>query len=122
MNLPPGSKHRICALSLLAMALLNAACSRHSAPLAASAPAAAVAGCLGTQTTYLRAQLRGALEADLNWSGAALACEGSARPNGEGVRISLSGPLDASGRMLRMLIGVPTAPGRPSANALPANV
>jgi hypothetical protein len=122
MNLRPGSKPRICALALAAVAAASAGCSRHDAPPAASAPAAAVSGCLGTQSTYLRAQLRGALEADLDWSGAALACEGSARPNGEGVRISLSGPLDATGRTLRMLIGVPTVPGRPSANALPANV
>lgn len=122
MNLRVGSKRRICALALLTVATLGAACSRHSAPPATSAPSAAIVGCLGTQSTYLRAQLRGALEADLNWSGAALACEGSARPNGAGVRISLSGPLDASGRTLRMLIGVPTLPGRANASALPANV
>jgi hypothetical protein len=122
MNLRPGSKRRICALALLAAATLSAGCSRRGAPPAAGVPAAATGGCLGTASTYLRAQLRGALEADLNWSGAALACEGSARPNGAGVRISLSGPLDASGRTLRMLIGVATVPGRPSASALPANV
>jgi len=122
MTLRPDSKQRIRALSLLALASVGAGCSRHSAHPTASAPSAAIAGCLGTQSTYLRAQLRGALEADLDWSGAALACEGSARPNGDGVRISLSGPLDASGRTLRMLIGVPTLPGRASATALPANV
>jgi len=124
MNLLPGSKRRICALSLAALLALPTGCSRKSSPspVAASAPQAVVAGCLGTAPAYLRAQLRGALEADLDWSGVMLACEGSARPNGEGVRISLAGPLDASGRTLRMLIGVPMLPGRASASALPANV
>ena len=124
MNLLPGSKPRIRALALAALAILPGSCTRHqAAPSAAtSAPAAAAGGCLGTRPVFLRAQLRGALEADLNWSGLALACEGSARPNGQGVRISLAGPLDASGRTLRMLIGVPTAPGEPSAATLPANV
>jgi hypothetical protein len=122
MNLPPAPKRRICALSLLALALLPGACSRHPAVPAASlsAPAPAVAGC--TPPMFLRAQLRGALEADLNWSGAALACEGSARPNGAGVRISLAGPLGADGRTLRILIGVPALPGKASAAAIPANV
>jgi hypothetical protein len=124
MTLLLGSMQRNCALSLLALAILPSGCSRQHAPPSgsSSAPPAAVAGCLGTPSTFLRAQLRGALEADLNWSGAALACEGSARPNGEGLRISLAGPLDASGRTLRMLIGVPTLPGTTSAAALPANV
>jgi hypothetical protein len=124
MNSLPRSKRRIRALSLLAAAILFGGCSRHpAAPTSASsARAAAVAGCLGTQPVFLRAQLRGALEADLNWSGVALACEGSARPNGEGVRISLAGPLDSSGRTLRMLIGVATLPGQASAATVPANV
>jgi hypothetical protein len=124
MILHPGSKRPICALSLLALGMLAGGCSRHPAPASSSssAPPLPVAGCLGTPATFLRAQLRGALEADLNWSGAGLACEGSARPNGEGLRISLAGPLDASGHTLRMLIGVATLPGAPSAAALPANV
>src|SRR5271170_3872461 len=99
-----GSNRWNCALLLLALALLPSGCSRQQAPpsSSSSAPPLAVAGCLGAAPTFLRAQLRGALEADLNWSGAALACEGSARPNGEGLRISLAGPLDSSGRTLRM--------------------
>lgn len=124
MNSLPGSKQRICVWSLCAVVGLAGGCSRHAAlpAVAASAPTAAPSGCVGTKPAFLRAQLRGALEADLNWSGVALACEGSARPNGEGVRISLAGPLDASGRTLRMLIGVPTLPGAANAAGLPANV
>lgn len=125
MKLRPGSKRRICALVLPAMLLQVHGCSRHGAQAPASAatpPPAAAGECVGGQPGYLRAQLRGALEADLDWKGAALACEGSARPNGEGVRLSLSGPLDAGGHTLRMLIGIPTAPGHSSAAAVPANV
>ena len=122
MNLCSGLKSRICALALLAVALLSTGCSRHKVPAAAPVAAAVASGCLGTPATYLRAQLRGALDADLDWSGAALACEGSARPNGEGLRISLSGPLDAGGHTLRMLIGIPTVPGHSSVGAVPANV
>lgn len=77
---------------------------------------------MGGEPGYLHAQLRGALEADLDWGGSALACEGSARPNAEGVRISLSGPLNSSGQTLRMLIGVPLAPGHSGTGPVPANV
>lgn len=122
MNSCPGSKQGICALALLAVLALVDGCSHPSAQAPAIAAPTADGGCLGTQPSYLRAQLRGALEADLDWSGARMACEGSARPNGEGVRISLSGPLDANGRTLRMLIGIPMGPGHSSASAVPANV
>lgn len=128
MNFCPRPKPGICALALAALLALAHGCSRQGAkaPAVTSAPASAVTavagGCLGGRPGFLHAQLRGALEADLDWSGPALACEGSARPNGEGVRISLSGPLNASGHTLRMLIGVPLVPGHSSTGPVPANV
>jgi len=76
-----------------------------------SAAAAAPASCLPGERGYLRASLRGAIDSELDWRGAALQCEGGARPDGRGLRVSFLGPPDARGRRLRIVFGIAARPG-----------
>lgn len=93
-----------------------------------TAAAATAAGCIADGGGNLRAQLRGALTADLEWSNELMLCEGGARPDGKGLRVTLAGPLagaapDKSPRHLRFIFGIDykdAAAG--SAQALPTNV
>jgi hypothetical protein len=79
-------------------------------------------GCLAEGNGYLRAKIRGALQLDVNLHNAELECDGGARPDGSGIRVSFAGPLHSDGRRLRMVFGIATAvegiPGR----ALPTNL
>ena len=66
--------------------------------LAAGAPAkeaapAASNGCLASGESSLQARVRGAIDADINWSNAQMTCEGGMRPNNRGLRVSIAGPL-----------------------------
>jgi hypothetical protein len=90
---------------------------------------AAQSGCVAGGGGFLQAQLRGALTANIAWSDALLKCEGGARPDGQGLRVTLAGPLPApqSGkkpaRQLRFIFGIDlkdVAAG--SAQAMPTNV
>src|SRR5882762_6108290 len=68
--------------------------------------AAAADSCLPGERGYLRARVRGAIDADIDWRGAQLHCEGGARPEGPGLRLSFGGPPDAQGRRLRLVFGI----------------
>ena len=108
-----------CALALATCTL--AACSARVAPgPGATAPPAA--GCLPGERGYLRASLRGAIGAELDWRGAALQCEGGARPDGRGVRVSFLGPPDAGGQRLRLVFGVAARAGAAATRNAPTNV
>ena len=107
------------------MALI-AACSPKT-PTSALAPAAPSNApgngkCLPDGSDFLRAQLRGAVNADLRWQASELECDGGARPDGSGVRISLSGPLDSAGHRLRMVFGVAATPGENGQVERPTNI
>ena len=78
--------------------------------------------CLSGERGYFRASLRGAIDAELDWRGATLQCEGGARPDGRGLRLSFLGPADAQGRRLRLVFGVAAQPGRGESRAAPVNV
>ena len=108
-----------CALLLAGCAL--AGCSARVAP-GSGATAAAAANCLPGERGYLRANLRGAIDAELNWRGAGLQCEGGARPDGRGVRLSFLGPPDARGQRLRLVFGVAARPGAGTTRNSPTNV
>ena len=110
--------HRLPAL-MLALCAVAACTSRNVPGPAANAPAAA---CLPGERGYLRAQLRGAIDAELDWRGATLQCEGGARPEGRGLRLSFLGPADARGRRLRLVFGVAAAPGLGLSHAVPTHV
>lgn len=117
------------------LALAATACAYSPGELPGSPPAAAAAatqsgpaggtpasGCLPGERGFLRASLRGALEADLDWRGTDIQCEGGARPDGEGVRLSLAGPLDANGQRVRLVFGIAVRPGVASTEPLPVNI
>src|SRR5512139_1225197 len=91
---------------------------------AAAETAATVAskGCLPSGNGFLRARIRGALNLDVDWTNAELECEGSARPDGSGIRLSFAGPLRSDGRRLRIVFGVARAAEGTSGNALPTNL
>jgi hypothetical protein len=101
--------------------LALAACNPHAAG-PPSAGAAAAPSCLPGERGYLRASLRGAMETDLDWRGATLQCEGGARPEGRGLRVSFAGPADAQGRQLRLVFGVAAKPGAAQTHAAATNV
>jgi hypothetical protein len=99
-----------------------------AAPSAATAPvpetksAAKPSGCLPSANGFLRARIRGALNLDIDWHNAELECEGAARPDGSGIRLSFAGPIHTDGRRMRMVFGVTgTAEGN-SGSALPTNL
>ena len=78
--------------------------------------------CLPGERGYLRAGLRGALDRDLDWRGAQLQCEGGARPAGNGLRVTFSGPDGDTGQKLRIVFGIAATPGTPAQTNLPTNV
>jgi hypothetical protein len=86
-----------------ALALLLAACSPAQD---AATPAVAQGGCLPGGAGFLRARLRGAIEADIDWRNAQMSCEGSPRPDAAGLRLTIAGPLDDTGHVLRFVFGI----------------
>jgi hypothetical protein len=79
-------------------------------------------GCLQSGNGYLRARIRGALNLDIDWHNGEIECDGGARPDGSGIRVSFAGPLQSDGRRLRMVFGVGAAKeGRPG-RELPTNL
>lgn len=62
-------------------------------------------GCFAVGGGYLRARIRGALDLDLNWKNEEMLCEGGPRPSGNGVRVSIGGPLRGAHR-IRLVFGI----------------
>lgn len=83
---------------------------------------ATAAGCLPAGNGYLRARVGGALNLDINWRDADLECEGSARPDGSGIRLSFAGPARSDGRRTRMVFGIGKATEGKPGHGLPTNV
>jgi hypothetical protein len=106
-----------CAITVALIA--SAACSQRPAQASAAAPAP---NCLPGERGYLRARVRGAIDADINWRGAQLYCEGGARPDGSGLRVSFGGPPDALGRRFRFVFGIAASPGSDLSRDRPTNV
>jgi hypothetical protein len=115
-------------LCLFLAGITITACASDSGE-AAKKTESSTAGCIAGGGASLRAQLRGALTADLDWPNELLLCEGGARPDGKGLRVTLAGPLPqppaspGPARRLRFIFGIDyqdQAPG--SAQALPTNV
>ena len=83
--------------------------------LAKEAAPAATNGCLASGDSSLQARVRGAIDADINWSNAQMTCEGGMRPNNKGLRVSIAGPVvldksaaNAAGKpvQLRFVFGI----------------
>jgi hypothetical protein len=119
-------------LCLLLAGITMTACASDNSDSDRKNPAAAAAmpsGCIAGGGGFLQARLRGALTADLAWSNEMMLCEGGARPDGHGLRVTLAGPLPGApadktpARQLRFIFGIDykdQAAG--SAQALPTNV
>jgi len=88
----------------LGVALLHAACA--APPANPATEPAAKTGCFAAGDGYLRARLRGAVDLDLDWKDAQMQCEGGPRPSGNGVRVSIGGPLRGEGRRIRLVFGI----------------
>jgi len=117
-------------LCLLLAGITITACAAdtgESAPQAAAA-ATVAPGCIAGGGGALQARLRGAFTADLDWTNELMQCEGGARPDGKGLRVTLAGPLpvtagDGPARQLRFIFGIDYADqAAGSAQALPTNV
>jgi hypothetical protein len=91
-------------------------------PNASTAPGVRPSGCLANGNGFLRARIRGALNLDIDWKNAEIECDGSARPNGHGIRLSFAGPKHSDGRRLRMIFGVATTAEGVDGRALPTNL
>jgi hypothetical protein len=109
----------ISACAITVALVSSAACSPRQA-VGLVAPAAV--SCLPGERGYLRARVRGAIDADIDWRGAQLFCEGGARPDGSGLRVSFAGPPDAQGRRLRFVFGIAAFPGSEASRDRPTNV
>jgi hypothetical protein len=104
---------------LLFVLAASACVSLQAAPLG---PENAGPGCLDSGNGYLRARIRGALNLDLDWQNAEVSCEGGARPDSRGIRLSFAGPAQSDGRRLRLVLGISNvSEGRPG-RALPTNL
>jgi hypothetical protein len=115
------------AMSAALLGTLIVACSAADRPATAITAGAAPGRCLPDAAGFLRAQLRGAINVDLDWRDAQIHCEGGPRPDGEGLRVSIAGPLPASaggaqGRTLRFVFGIKTAAATTQGSALATNL
>jgi hypothetical protein len=110
--------HRLCAFLTL-LCVVVACHGPSAAPKAALVPQA---GCLPGERGYLRAKFRGAIEAEPDWRGGDLQCEGGARPDGSGLRVSFLGPAEIQGRRVRLVFGISAKPGLGASHAVPTNV
>jgi hypothetical protein len=97
--------------------------------VAGDAMPTAVTACLAGGDGAFQARVRGAIDADINWSNAQMSCEGGMRPNNKGVRVSIAGTLPQSAgdtgkaARLRFVFGITLrdqASGE--AQALPTNL
>ena len=79
-------------------------------------------GCLQSGNGYLRARIRGSLNLDIDWHNGEIECDGGARPDGSGIRVSFAGPRQSDGRRLRMVFGVGEAKEGSAGRELPTNL
>jgi hypothetical protein len=66
--------------------------------------------------------MRGALDLDLDWKDAQMQCDGGPRPSGNGVRVSIGGPLRGEGRRIRIVFGIAHITEGAGGETLPTNV
>ena len=110
---------------LLACCVLPwAAACGHAGERPASAPEAKKDEllCVPSDTGFLRARLKGSIEADLDWAAGVPQCRGGLRPTGDGVRLLFKGPGAKPDEPLLIVIGIgPLRPGE-SRSQVPVNL
>lgn len=103
------------------VALLLALCSAgaQAAPLQPSKSPEVL--CAPSDQGFLRARLRGAIDADLAWTAPQPQCRGALRPGGNGVRLLFKGLATSRGEPLTIVLGAgPLRPGQ-QARQVPVN-
>jgi len=108
--------------SMIGAALLMLAAPALPSDTTSELSGALPGGCLPGERGFLQASLRGALEAQLDWRGGTINCQGGVRADQQGIRLSLSGPLPGSMQRVRIIIGLDVPPGRDASTPTPANV
>jgi hypothetical protein len=91
-----------------------------SAP--ASPPAARGVLCVPADQGFLRARLRGAVDADLAWSAPQPQCRGALRPGGNGVRLLFKGLAVPRGEALTIVLGAGPLRAGQQARQVPVNL
>lgn len=88
--------------------VLLLACAFAAMPAGGTSPSPTTrtTGCLAAGDGYLRARVRGALDLDLDWKDAQMQCDGAPRPSGNGVRVSIAGPVRGKDRRIRLVFGI----------------
>lgn len=128
LRFKPGPIPTVTLLAVLLGPLAGGCSAADPPPLdTTSAATSEPAHCLPQSQGFLRAQLRGALVADLEWQDAEIHCEGGSRPDGSGVRVSIVGPWPqsaglAAGRKLRFVFGIDADAATLDGSALPTNL
>lgn len=107
---------------LILAAIVTSPCSSGAPTTTADAPDLVLAQCLPGRDGYLRARVRGALTLDLAYADRDLECDGEARPDGSGIRLSFAGPSRRDGRRVRLVLGVGGAREGRSGRELPTNL
>jgi hypothetical protein len=119
---------QLIAPTLLAMVCLGCAADQ---PDAGGKPVlASTASCLATGDGELRAELRGNIDADLLWNNSEMQCDGSIRPDGKGLRVTLAGrwhgklgDAAAADHQLRFIFGIDLVDQAPGvARVFPTNL
>lgn len=112
--------HRACVAAACAVMLSVTNVTMAEGPTKPAAEPAA--GCFAVGGGYLRARMRGALDLDLNWKNADMQCAGGPRPSGNGVRVSIGGPLRDGTNRIRLVFGIAGVGEGRGGNALRTNV
>jgi hypothetical protein len=111
---------------MLAATLTGALAAAPAAPLAAGAESAGARpdkpNCLASGNGYLRARLNGEINTQIDWANSGTECDGMARPDGRGLRLSFARAVRPDGRRLVIVFGVSGVGENQSGNALPVNV
>lgn len=90
--------------------------------LATSTPTgAAVGDCLPDGTGFLKMRLRGGIDSEVDWRGAAVGCSGMLRPDGQGLRLQFTGRL-AGGGELAVVFAMPTLGRERAGHDVPVNI
>jgi hypothetical protein len=97
----------------------------HAAAAPSALPASEVTAepvCLASGNGYLKAQLKGEINTEIDWANAGTACEGMPRPEGRGLRLSFARTVGPDGHRLVIVFGVAHIGENQSGKALPVNV
>ena len=117
----------LCAFALLIACKLHAQEQRAGVEGSPESSAQASPGshCLPDGSGYLRARLRGSIDADLDWGYAALECTGAVRPTDGGIRLKFTGSIrqkDGATRTLVLVFGIAGLKEGRDAKVMPVNV